>query len=59
LTDAYLGRLREDMEIDDDLLARWQAVSAVARMAEGVPRGALLELWTRFELAGSAHAAAN
>ena len=59
LTDAYLGRLRESLEIDDALLARWQAVSAVGRMAEGVPRGALLELWTRFEAAGSAQAAAN
>jgi aminoglycoside phosphotransferase (APT) family kinase protein len=59
LTDAYLGRLREHLEIDDDLLARWQAVSAVARMAEGVPSGALLALWTRYEAAGSAQAAAN
>jgi aminoglycoside phosphotransferase (APT) family kinase protein len=59
LTDAYLGRLRESLEIDDDLLARWQAVSAVGRMAEGVHRDALLELWTRFEVAGSAQAAAN
>jgi len=59
LTDAYLARLRESLEIDDALLARWQAVSAVARMAEGVPRGALLELWTRFDAAGRAQAAAN
>jgi aminoglycoside phosphotransferase (APT) family kinase protein len=59
LTDAYLGRLREYLEIDGDLLARWQAVSAVARMAEGVPSGALLALWTRYEAAGSAQAAAN
>jgi aminoglycoside phosphotransferase (APT) family kinase protein len=59
LTDAYLSRLREYLEIDDDLLARWQAVSAVARVAEGVPRGALLELWTRFEVAEPVHAAAN
>jgi aminoglycoside phosphotransferase (APT) family kinase protein len=59
LTDAYLSRLREYLEIDDHLLARWQAVSAVARLAEGVPRGALLELWTRFELAEPVHAAAN
>jgi aminoglycoside phosphotransferase (APT) family kinase protein len=59
LTDAYLGRLREHLEIDDDLLACWQAVSAVARMAEGVPSGALLALWTSYEAAGSAQAAAN
>ncbi len=59
LTNAYLSRLREYLEIDDDVLARWQAVSAVARVAEGVPRGELLELWARFELAGPVHAAAN
>jgi aminoglycoside phosphotransferase (APT) family kinase protein len=59
LTGAYLARLREYMEIDDDLLARWQAVSAVARMAEGVSRGALLEVWTRFQSADGVHATAN
>jgi aminoglycoside phosphotransferase (APT) family kinase protein len=59
LTSAYLERLREHLEIDDDLLARWQAVSAVGRIAEGVARGPLLEVWTRFDVAGSAHAAAN
>jgi aminoglycoside phosphotransferase (APT) family kinase protein len=57
LTDAYLARLRDYLEIDDELLARWQAVSAVARMAEGVPRGALVDVWTRFESA--AHATAS
>ena len=51
--------LREYLEIDDDLLARWQAVSAVGRMAEGVAREALLEVWTRFESAGGVHATAN
>jgi aminoglycoside phosphotransferase (APT) family kinase protein len=59
LTAAYLARLREQMEIDDELLARWQAVNAVARIAEGVPRGALLEVWARLQLAGSVQAAAN
>jgi aminoglycoside phosphotransferase (APT) family kinase protein len=59
LTDAYLGHLRTYLEIDDDLLARWQAVSAVARIAEGVSRGALLALWARYEAAGSVQAAAN
>jgi aminoglycoside phosphotransferase (APT) family kinase protein len=59
LTGAYLARLREYLEIDDELLARWQAVSAVGRIAEGVPRAALLEVWTRFDVAGGVHAAAN
>jgi Ser/Thr protein kinase RdoA (MazF antagonist) len=49
LTDAYLVRLREHRDIDQDLLARWQAVSAVARMAEGVSRTPLLELWDGYE----------
>jgi aminoglycoside phosphotransferase (APT) family kinase protein len=55
LTGAYLDRLRARLEIGPDLLARWQAIEAVARMAEGVPRGALLEVWRRFEQDGSAH----
>jgi thiamine kinase len=59
LTDAYLARLRDHLEVDDDLLARWQAVSAVARMAEGVPRGPLLEVWARWQPAASGHAVAN
>jgi aminoglycoside phosphotransferase (APT) family kinase protein len=59
LTDAYLARLHEHLDIDHDLLARWQAVNAVGRMAEGVPRGALLEVWAQFEPAAGVHAAAN
>jgi aminoglycoside phosphotransferase (APT) family kinase protein len=49
LTDAYLSRLGAPVEIAPELLARWQAVQAVARMAEGVPRGALFEVWRQFE----------
>jgi aminoglycoside phosphotransferase (APT) family kinase protein len=59
LTDAYLARLGEHFEIDQDLLARWQAVNAVARIAEGVPSAALLEVWARFEWADGVHAVAN
>jgi aminoglycoside phosphotransferase (APT) family kinase protein len=59
LTGAYLARLRERMAIDDDILARWQAVSAVGRIAEGVARGPLLDVWERFQSAPSVHAAAN
>jgi aminoglycoside phosphotransferase (APT) family kinase protein len=59
LTDAYLTRLREHIEIDDDLLARWQAVSAVGRIAEGVARGPLLDVWARFQAAAGVHAAAS
>jgi aminoglycoside phosphotransferase (APT) family kinase protein len=59
LTDAYLARLGEHLEIDHDLLARWQAVSAVARISEGVPREALLGVWARFDGSSSVHATAN
>jgi aminoglycoside phosphotransferase (APT) family kinase protein len=59
LTDAYLARLADHLEIDHDLLARWQAVSAVARISEGVPSAALLEVWQRFDRARGAQAGAN
>jgi aminoglycoside phosphotransferase (APT) family kinase protein len=59
LTDAYLARLADHIAIDHDLLVRWQAVCAVARIAEGVAPGPLLEVWSRFAVAASAHAAAN
>ena len=59
LTGAYLARLREHIDIDDELLARWQAVSAVGRIAEGVARGPLLDVWARFQSGAGAHAAAN
>jgi aminoglycoside phosphotransferase (APT) family kinase protein len=52
LTGAYLARLGEKLEIDPAVLARWEAVNAVARMAEGVPRGTLEEVWNRFVRAG-------
>jgi aminoglycoside phosphotransferase (APT) family kinase protein len=59
LTEAYLSGLRSSIEIDADLLARWEAIEAVARMAEGVPRGALSEVWMRFDQGPAVHAAAN
>jgi aminoglycoside phosphotransferase (APT) family kinase protein len=49
LTGAYLSRLRAPLAIGHDLLARWQAIEAVARIAEGVPRATLLDVWRRFE----------
>ena len=64
LTGAYLSRLCAAREIDDDLLRRWQAIQAAARIAEGVPRGTLLEVWRRFadpdaDAAAPIQAAAN
>jgi Phosphotransferase enzyme family len=49
LTGAYLARLREQLDIDDDLLTRWQAVQAVARISEGVPRDVLFAVWRQFD----------
>ncbi len=46
LTDAYLHRVREHRDLDD--LPRWQAVNAVARMAEGLPADDLIAVWTRY-----------
>jgi aminoglycoside phosphotransferase (APT) family kinase protein len=57
LTSAYLERMRCHRAIPDELLERWQAVNAVARMAEGVPRAVLLEVWTRFQNGAADHVA--
>jgi aminoglycoside phosphotransferase (APT) family kinase protein len=55
LTRAHLSRLEESLDIAPDLLSRWQAINAVARIAEGVPREPLLEVWRRYAWAhGSA-----
>jgi aminoglycoside phosphotransferase (APT) family kinase protein len=48
LTGAYLARLGERLDIDPELLERWRAVNAVARLAEGLSRGPLLEVWNRY-----------
>jgi aminoglycoside phosphotransferase (APT) family kinase protein len=47
LTQAYLSRLRESLDITPGSLSRWQAINAAARLAEGVPREPLLEVWRR------------
>jgi aminoglycoside phosphotransferase (APT) family kinase protein len=59
LTAAYLERLDDHLDIDHDLLGRWQAVSAVGRIAEGVPRGPLLEVWARYRWSADVQAAAS
>jgi aminoglycoside phosphotransferase (APT) family kinase protein len=51
LTEAYLSRLGESLELSPALLSRWQAINAVARLAEGVSPQPLLELWRRFDWA--------
>jgi aminoglycoside phosphotransferase (APT) family kinase protein len=48
LTRAYLSRLRESLDIPPQLLSRWQAINAAARLAEGISREPLLEVWRRF-----------
>jgi aminoglycoside phosphotransferase (APT) family kinase protein len=54
LTDAYLDRMRERLEITPEALARWQAISAAARVAEGVSREPLLKVWRVFDADQSA-----
>jgi Ser/Thr protein kinase RdoA (MazF antagonist) len=49
LTDAYLSRVRTRLHFNDAQLGQWQAIQAVARIAEGVPRKPLLDVWKRFE----------
>ena len=49
LTQAYLSRLQESLDISPELLSLWQAINAAARLAEGVSREPLLEVWRRFE----------
>ena len=48
LTAAYLARIAEYRDVPYAMLQRWQAVNAVARMAEGVPRDVLLDVWNRY-----------
>jgi thiamine kinase len=59
LTGAYLARLGAQLDVDGDRFTRWHAVNAVARMAEGVPRGVLAEVWNRFAGAAGRYAAAS
>ena len=68
LGNTYLDRMREHRDIDHELLARWQAVSAVARIADrarlslgrdtinpaGAPGGALMHLQMIGSLRGKA-----
>jgi Ser/Thr protein kinase RdoA (MazF antagonist) len=59
LMQAYLSRLRERLDLSDDELALWQAINAAARLAEGLSRAPLLEVWNRYARVWPAHAAAS
>jgi hypothetical protein len=59
LTKAYLARLRESLDIPSSLLLRWQAINAAARLAEGMPRAPLLDVWGRFARAEGTAAGAH
>jgi len=54
LTATYLARMGEHRDVPEAELQRWQAVNAVARMAEGVPREALVDVWNRYRRDSSA-----
>jgi aminoglycoside phosphotransferase (APT) family kinase protein len=49
LVRAFLGAYREHMSarrpLDDDMIARWQAIEVAARLSEGVAREGLLDAW--------------
>ncbi len=57
VADAYLARVRERLDLDLERLERWAAVTAVARLAEGLPRPSLIAAWRRFADAQGAAAA--
>jgi aminoglycoside phosphotransferase (APT) family kinase protein len=62
LTEAYLTQLRTRLEFTDAQLGEWQAIQAVARVAEGVRRDSLLQVWRRFaqaDTSAAAHAISN
>jgi aminoglycoside phosphotransferase (APT) family kinase protein len=59
LTQAYLSRLRESLDIPSGLLSRWQAINAAARLSEGMPPEPLLDVWRRFAWAQGSGAEAQ
>jgi aminoglycoside phosphotransferase (APT) family kinase protein len=59
LTRAYISRLHQSLDMAPGLLSVWQAVNAVARLAEGVAPEPLLEVWRRFEWTAASGAGAQ
>jgi len=53
---SYLDAITELVEPDPDDVRRWEAVVAVARVAEGIAIDALLALWREWRSASSLHA---
>jgi aminoglycoside phosphotransferase (APT) family kinase protein len=53
--DSYLDAIGELVEPDPDDVRRWEAVVAVARVAEGVAVDALLAIWHEWRSASSDH----
>jgi len=54
LTESYVAPLRQRLDIAEDLIARWRAINAAARLAEGVAREPLLDVWRSFVAASDA-----
>lgn len=52
LAAAYRARAIELGAIDPELLVRWQAICAVARIAEGVSRDSLMAVWRQWSASG-------
>ncbi len=47
LAEAYMERITDRFPVSADALERWQAIEAVARLAEGVSQPQLLRVWQR------------
>lgn len=47
LAEAYMARIMHRFPVPADVLERWQAIEAVARLAEGVAQPQLLRVWQR------------
>lgn len=50
--DAYLDAASAAFDIDAAVLARWRAVTAVARISEGLDPQPLLDIWNRWSSSG-------
>jgi aminoglycoside phosphotransferase (APT) family kinase protein len=53
--DSYLEAITDVTGVDPDDVRRWEAVAAVARIAEGISTDALITIWREWRSASSVH----
>jgi aminoglycoside phosphotransferase (APT) family kinase protein len=53
--DSYLQAITDVIGVDPDDVRRWEAVAAVARIAEGISTDALITIWRDWRSASSVH----